>query len=67
MLIQPIDYFLIVWFALVPASTAYVAWDQFRGNPEPALMKWGFILVTLYTGQGAIATAAIPNRLQGAA
>jgi len=31
-------------------STAYVEWDQFRGNPEPLVMKWGFILVTLYMG-----------------
>ena len=51
MLIQPIDYFLVVWFALAALSTAYVAWDQFgRGNPEPTVMKWGFVLVTLYAG-----------------
>ncbi|WP_342236198.1 DUF4396 domain-containing protein [Inquilinus sp. OTU3971] len=47
---QPIDYFLIVWFALALLSTAYVAWDQFRNNPEPVVMRWGFILVTLYMG-----------------
>ena len=50
MVIQPIDYFLLVWFALAASSTAYVAWDQYRNNPEPAVMKWGFILVTLYMG-----------------
>src|SRR6266852_854049 len=50
MLIRPIDCFLVVWFALALASTAYVAWDQFRNNPEPTVMKWGFILVTLYMG-----------------
>src|SRR5713226_5618184 len=50
MLIQPIDYFLVVWFALAAASTGYVAWDQYLNNPEPAVMKWGFILVTLYMG-----------------
>jgi hypothetical protein len=49
-LIQPIDYFLVIWFLLAAASTAYVAWDQFRHNPEPVVMKWGFILVTLYMG-----------------
>ena len=49
-MIQPIDYFLVVWFALAFASTAYVAWDQYRSNPEPVVMKWGFILVTLYMG-----------------
>jgi hypothetical protein len=50
MLIQPIDFFLVAWFALAAASTGYVAWDQHRNNPEPAVMKWGFILVTLYMG-----------------
>ena len=50
MIIQPIDYFLIAWFTLAALSTGYVAWDQFRNNPEPVVMKWGFILVTLYMG-----------------
>jgi manganese oxidase len=49
-IVQPIDYFLIVWFALAALSTAYVAYDQFRNNPEPTVMRWGFILVTLYMG-----------------
>lgn len=50
MFIQPIDYYLAAWFALVAVSTIYVAFDQYRNNPEPMVMKWGFILVTLYTG-----------------
>src|SRR5260370_9588987 len=50
MQIRPVDYFLVVWFALAAVSTAYVAWDQYRNNPEPTVMKWGFILVTLYMG-----------------
>ncbi len=50
MLIQPIDYFLLVWFVLAAGSTLYVAFDQFRNNPEPTVMQWGFILVTLYMG-----------------
>lgn len=50
MFVQPIDYLLIVWFVLAAASTAYVAYDQFRNNPEPSVMRWGFILVTLYMG-----------------
>ncbi|RUV09589.1 DUF4396 domain-containing protein, partial [Mesorhizobium sp. M7A.T.Ca.TU.009.01.3.1] len=28
----------------------YVGFDQYRNNPEPVVMKWGFILVTLYMG-----------------
>ncbi|MBM6595370.1 DUF4396 domain-containing protein [Microvirga pudoricolor] len=50
MIVQPIDYALVIWFALAGLSTAYVAYDQFRNNPEPTVMKWGFILVTLYMG-----------------
>jgi len=50
MFVQPIDYFLAAWFVLAAASTAYVALDQFSNNPEPVVMKWGFILVTLYMG-----------------
>src|SRR5258705_910227 len=50
MIIQPIDYFLVAWFTVAALSTAYVAWDQFTNNPEPVVMKWGFILVTLYMG-----------------
>jgi len=50
MIAQPVDYFLIVWFALALLSSGYVAWDQFRNNPEPVVMKWGFVLITLYMG-----------------
>lgn len=50
MIALPYDYYLIAWFVLAAGSTAYVAYDQFNGNPEPTVMKWGFILVTLYMG-----------------
>jgi FtsP/CotA-like multicopper oxidase with cupredoxin domain len=50
MISLPYDYFLIAWFASVLASSAYVAYDQFSGNPEPTVMKWAFVLVTLYMG-----------------
>ena len=50
MLIRPFDIFVHAWLVVAILSAAYVAWDQFRGNPEPAVMKWGFVLVTLYMG-----------------
>ena len=50
MIVQPVDYLLLAWFALAALSTAYVAYDQFRNNPEPTVMRWGFVLVTLYMG-----------------
>lgn len=45
-----IDAVLIFWFALTGLSVAYVAWDAFTKNPELTVMKWGWVLVTLYTG-----------------
>ncbi|HXM95206.1 MAG TPA: DUF4396 domain-containing protein [Candidatus Dormibacteraeota bacterium] len=50
MLIQPIDYALVVWLGLALASAAYVAYDQWHNNPEPNVMRAGFVLVTLYMG-----------------
>lgn len=50
MIVQPYDYALLIWFVLAALSTLYVAIDQFKNNPEPSVMRWGFILVTLYTG-----------------
>lgn len=50
MLIQPIDIFVYAWLIVAVLSAAYVALDQFNGNPEPAVMKWGFVLTTLYMG-----------------
>jgi hypothetical protein len=51
MFIQPIDYVLLILFVLAAGSTLYVAIDQFRNHPEPTVMRWGFILVTLYMGR----------------
>ncbi|MBY0524733.1 MAG: DUF4396 domain-containing protein [Gemmataceae bacterium] len=45
-----IDVVLVGWFALTLLSAAYVAWDCFTNNPELAVMKWGWVLVTLYMG-----------------
>ena len=50
MIAQPIDLVLIVWFALALLSTTFVAYDQFTNNPEAGVMKWGFVLITLYMG-----------------
>ena len=50
MILQPIDYLVDAWLVLAALSAAYVALDQFRGNPEATVMKWGFVLVTLYMG-----------------
>ena len=50
-----IDTALVVWFILTGLSVAYVAWDSFTRNPELTVMKYGWILVTLYAGPIAAA------------
>lgn len=45
-----IDNVLRVWFSLTAIAAIYVAWDALTRNPELTVMKWGWILVTLYTG-----------------
>ncbi|MVN79113.1 DUF4396 domain-containing protein [Hymenobacter sp. HMF4947] len=43
-------WLLWIWFGLTLLSAAYVAWDLFTRTPEMKVMKWGWVLVTLYTG-----------------
>ncbi len=45
-----IDVVLLGWFALTALSVAYVAYDAYFNNPELTVMKWGWVLVTLYMG-----------------
>src|SRR5438105_12675886 len=49
-----IDVVLLGWFILTFLSVAYVAWDCFFNNPEMTVMKWGWVLVTLYMGPIAL-------------
>lgn len=44
------DALLYAWFASVLVSVVYVAYDAFTKNPELTVMKWGWVLVTLYIG-----------------
>ncbi len=50
MILQPFDFVVYAWLVVAVLCAAYVAFDQFRNNPEAAVMKWGFVLVTLYMG-----------------
>lgn len=45
-----INITLWIWFSLTAASVLYVAWDLITRTPEMKVMKWGWVLVTLYTG-----------------
>lgn len=56
-------WILFGWFALAALSTLYVAWDNFgRGNPEETVMKWGWVLITLYMGPIGLALYVLSDK-----
>jgi hypothetical protein len=44
-----LDGIMLLWFVLAAAALLFVAID-IRTTPESAVMKWGFVLVTAFTG-----------------
>ena len=57
------DRILIGWFVLAGLSTLYVSWDNFvRKNPEETVMKWGWVLITLYMGPIAMALYVLTDK-----
>src|SRR4028119_2321339 len=61
--LNAIDALLYVWFTLAALSTAYVVWDQFvKKNPEETVMKWGWVLITLYMGPVALALYVLSDK-----
>jgi hypothetical protein len=44
-----LDGVMLLWFVLAAVSLLFVAVD-IRSTPESPVMKWGFVLVTSYTG-----------------
>ncbi len=49
-----VDLTLWLWFSLTAGSVLYVAWDLIMRTPEMKVMKWGWVLVTLYAGPVAL-------------
>lgn len=45
---------IVVWFVLTGLSVAYIAYDLIVRTPEMKVMKWGWLLVTLYLGPVAL-------------
>ena len=45
-----IDAALVVWFVLTAICVTYVAYDAFTTTPLLKVMRWGWVLVTAYTG-----------------
>jgi hypothetical protein len=44
-----LDGVMLLWFLLAAVSLLFVAID-IRTTPESVVMKWGFVLLTAYTG-----------------
>jgi hypothetical protein len=44
-----LDGVMLLWFLLTAAAVLFVAVD-IRSTPESPVLKWGFVLVTVYTG-----------------
>jgi hypothetical protein len=44
-----LDGVMLLWFVLAAAALLFVAVD-IRTTPESSVMKWGFVLLTAYTG-----------------
>src|SRR5215475_2367538 len=44
-----LDGVMLLWFVLAAAALLFVALD-IRTTPESSVMKWGFVLLTAYTG-----------------
>src|SRR5580692_12852284 len=44
-----LDGGILLWFVLAALAVAFVAID-IRNTPESPVLKWGFVLLTAYTG-----------------
>jgi hypothetical protein len=44
-----LDGVILLWFVLAALAVAFVAFD-IRNTPESPVLKWGFVLLTAYTG-----------------
>src|SRR5262245_38926252 len=47
--VSMLDGVMLLWFALTAAALLFVAID-IRTTPESPVLKWGFVLLTAYTG-----------------
>src|SRR3712207_825305 len=57
------EWILTAWFVLAAFSTGYVVWDNFvHNNPEETVMKWGWVLITLYMGPIALALYVLTDK-----
>ena len=54
-----LDGVMLLWFVLAACALLFVAID-IRTTPESPVLKWGFVLLTAYTGVvGAFSTYSV--------
>ena len=61
-----LDAVMMIWFTLTAVSVVFVALD-IHHTPENPVLKWGFILLTLYAGPFALLLYVFGCRKRGAA
>lgn len=44
-----LDGVMLLWFIQVAIAVVFVAWD-IRSTPEATVMKWGFVIITAFSG-----------------
>jgi hypothetical protein len=57
-----IDVALLGWFALTAVSVAVIAWDVFQNTPENTVIKWAWVLTSLYMGPVALALYVLADK-----
>ncbi len=57
-----IDVVLLGWFTLMIVSVAYIAWDVFTKTPENTVIKWAWVLTSLYMGPIALALYILADK-----
>jgi hypothetical protein len=57
-----IDVILLGWFSLALVSAVWIAWDVFRNTPENRVIKWAWVLTSLYMGPIALVLYVLTDK-----
>jgi len=57
-----IDVVLLGWFALTIVSVAIIAWDVSHNTPENTVIKWAWVLTSLYMGPVGLALYVLADK-----
>lgn len=57
-----VDVVALTWFTLTIVSVLYIAWDVFTKTPENVVIKWAWVLTSLYMGPVALALYVLADK-----